>query len=91
MLNHRSQCFLRLFAATLITLQATAGFARLRPQRGGKAVARPAKAESIADGILTPAMEEKKLVGLTVAVVRRTHPRKQRVRRHVERIQQCAG
>jgi CubicO group peptidase (beta-lactamase class C family) len=63
MLSHKSS---RLLAATLITFSA---FAQQAARKGGKAVARPAKAESIADGILNPAIEEKKLVGVAVGVV----------------------
>jgi CubicO group peptidase (beta-lactamase class C family) len=51
---------------------ALAAFAQHGPgggERVGRPVARPARAQSIADGILKPAIEEKKLVGLAVGVV----------------------
>jgi CubicO group peptidase (beta-lactamase class C family) len=61
-----------LLAAALIVLHALAAFAQPGPGRGGRAgrpVARPARAQAIADGILMPPIEEKKLVGLEVGVV----------------------
>jgi CubicO group peptidase (beta-lactamase class C family) len=60
----------RLLAVTLILFPAMGAFAQQASRKGGKApVARPARAESIADGILTPAIQQKKLVGVAAAVV----------------------
>ncbi len=69
MFNYEFRYSSRLLAATLIAFQAVSAFAQPAARKGGKAAARPAKAESIADGILMPAMEEKRLVGLEVGVV----------------------
>lgn len=60
----------RLLSAALAILSAIPAIAQHAPGRRERtAVARPARAESIADSILTPAMEQKGLVGLVAGVV----------------------
>jgi CubicO group peptidase (beta-lactamase class C family) len=66
------QRYSRLLSAAVIMFQMLPAFAQSRNGTGGGAgspVVRPAQAQSIADGILMPAIEEKKLVGLAVGVV----------------------